>query len=148
MAILRSLAILHHIRFARAISILREGCSTRSTRLISKMVGGDVESAREHFERFCRDTCMTQKTSSKTMTEKRIDAIKAYLKNVTGWQQQVFGEGPVDKAKLPALKQLGSSTHSQPSLCRTLGRGSSDLDFYTTLHALLACLGLGAQTVI
>ena len=31
MAILRSLAILLHIRFARAISILREGCSARST---------------------------------------------------------------------------------------------------------------------
>ena len=67
------------------------------------MVGGDVESAREHFEQFCRNTCMTQKKSSKTMTQKRIDAIKGYLKNVTGWQQQVFGEGPVDKAKLPAL---------------------------------------------
>ena len=67
------------------------------------MVGGDAESAWEHFEQFCHNTCMTQKKSSKTMTQKRMDAIKAYLKNVTGWQQQVFREGPVDKAKLPAL---------------------------------------------
>ena len=33
-------------------------------------------------------------------------------------------------------------------ICRTLGRGGSDLNFYTTLHARLTCLGLGAQTVI
>ena len=145
MAILRSLAILPHIRFARAISILREGCSERSTHLISKMVGGDIESAREHFERFCRDTCMTQKKSSKTMTQKSIDATKAYLKNVMGWQQQVFGEGPMDKAMLPGLKQLGSSTHSQPFLCRTLGRGVLTLTSIPPCMRFLLALGLGLK---
>ena len=63
----------------------------------------DVDSSREHFQRFCQDTYITPKKNSKTLTQNRIDAIKAYLKNVTGWQQQVFG-GPVDKAKLANFK--------------------------------------------
>ena len=64
----------------------------------------DVDSSREHFQRFCQDTYISQKKNSKTLSQNRIDAIKAYLKNVTGWQQQVFGEGPVDKAKLANFK--------------------------------------------
>ena len=43
--------------------------------------------ARSFIERFCHDNNIREKKNSKTMTPKNIDGIKAYLKNVEGWQQ-------------------------------------------------------------
>ena len=64
----------------------------------------DAENAREVFEWFCHDTYIREEKNSETMMQKKIESIKAYLRNVEGWQQQVFREGPVDKAKLSNFK--------------------------------------------
>ena len=42
---------------------------------------------KEVLEEFCHNNYIREKKNSKTMTQKKIDGIKVYLKNVEGWQQ-------------------------------------------------------------
>ena len=42
---------------------------------------------KEVFVQFCHDNYIREKKNSKTRTQKKIGGIKAYLKNVEGWQQ-------------------------------------------------------------
>ena len=72
-----------------AICIVQYGCCEPSTILhsSSRLLMPSIFARKEVFEQFCHDNYIREKKNSKTMTQKKLNGIKAYLKRVEGWPQ-------------------------------------------------------------